>query len=295
MNASPRWLAATGAEFSAGIGRSGCAHLTHYTANYCEWGEGPPLILLPGLAGGYELLGPVARLLARQYRVISLNLRGEDDPFALRRRFDLFDLVDDIEEFLNWHFLENPIIFGVSFGGILALEFAARYPHRVQNLILQGVGAKFEQGLLQKVAGMVLSRFPLPTDSPFVNQFFNLLFGSKERSRALFHFVTRQCWKTDQGVMAHRFKLVEQFNAETRLFRVQAPTLILSGDRDLLVSKKSLKALHKGIPNSTLLRLPGAGHLGFATQPERVAFEVQNFLQKKEDFELFKDERKKEF
>ena len=38
-------------------GQSGCAQLTHYTVSYREWGEGPPLILIPGLAGGYGLLG----------------------------------------------------------------------------------------------------------------------------------------------------------------------------------------------------------------------------------------------
>ena len=46
---------------------------------YKEWGEGPPLILVPGLAGGYELLGPLARLLAGHFRVISYQLRGEEE------------------------------------------------------------------------------------------------------------------------------------------------------------------------------------------------------------------------
>ena len=64
MKASLTWLATSGAEFSAGEGRSGCAHLTHYTVEYKEWGDGPPLVLVPGLAGGFELLGPLARLLA---------------------------------------------------------------------------------------------------------------------------------------------------------------------------------------------------------------------------------------
>jgi pimeloyl-ACP methyl ester carboxylesterase len=217
-------------------------------------------------------------LLARDFRVISYQLRGEDDCFALRRQFGLANLVNDLVEFLDWHFLESPILFGVSFGGALALEFAARYPHRVQSLVVQGVGARFEQNLLQRVAGLVLSRYPLPTDSPFVNQFFNLLFGGKENSRALFHFVTRQCWKTDQSVMAHRFRLVESFDMGHRLQRVRMPALILSGERDLLVSPASLKTLHEGIPQSRLVPLRGAGHLGFVTQPETVAREVRSFL-----------------
>jgi len=275
---SSAWLATSGAEFGAGIGRSGCAHLKHYTVEYREWGDGPPLVLVPGLAGGFELLGPLARLLAGHFRVISYHLRGEDDCFALRRRFGLADLVADLGEFLDWHCLEKPALLGVSFGGILALEFAARFPHRLQKLVVQGVGAHSEGGLLQRVAGAVLSRYPLPADNPFINQFFNLLFGRRQPPGPLFEFVTSTCWQTDQSVMVHRFRLAEQYDITGRLERVRVPTLVLAGDRDLLVSERSLDALFHGLPGGTLVRLPGCGHLAFVTKPRRVAEEVERFL-----------------
>jgi pimeloyl-ACP methyl ester carboxylesterase len=272
------WLSGSGAEFSAGIGRTGTAHLRHYTARYCEWGSGPPLLLVPGLAGGIELLGPLAAFLARDFRVISYQLRGEDDCFALRQSFGLADLVNDLREFLDWCGLEAPAVMGVSFGGVLALELAARHPYRLRALALQGVGARFERGLLQRVAGMVLSRYPLPSDSPFVNQFFNLLFGSRQKPGPLFQFVTSQCWQTDQSIMSHRFQLVEPFDASARLFAVRVPTLAMAGDRDLLVSSKSLGELSSGIRNCKAVNLTGCGHLAFVTRPDRVASEVSRFL-----------------
>src|SRR5262245_61929133 len=110
MKATADWLAASAAEFSAGAGRTGHVHLRHYSVTYREWGEGEPLLLVPGLAGGFELLGPLARLLARDFRVISYQLRGEDDCFALRQRFSLADLVEDLREFLDWFGLERPQI-----------------------------------------------------------------------------------------------------------------------------------------------------------------------------------------
>jgi pimeloyl-ACP methyl ester carboxylesterase len=271
-------MAEAGAQFRPRLGRSGCVHLSQYTAQYCEWGEGPPLVLIPGLAGGFELLGPLARLLAAHFRVISYQLRGEDDCFALRRRFGLKDLVDDLAEFLEWHCLETPALLGVSFGGVLALEFAARFPHRLRKLVVQGAGARFERGLLQQVAGMVLARYPLPSDSPFVNQFFNLLFGSKQKQGPLFEFVTRQCWQTDQSVMTHRFRLAERFSMDGRMDRIRVPTLLMAGDRDLLVSRRSLADLRDGIADARLVSLAGCGHLAFVTQPERVADEARRFL-----------------
>ena len=278
MKASKEWLASTGAEFSAGFGRSGCAHLRNYSVDYHEWGEGPPLVIVPGLAGGFELLGPLARVLAHHFRVISYQLRGEENPFALRQRFGLKDLVGDLAEFLDWHCLECPALMGVSFGGVLALELAARFPHRIQALAVQGAGARFERSLLQQVASAVLARYPLPTDNPFVNQFFNLLFGGRQKPGPLVEFVTRRCWQTDQSVMAYRFKLVEELDLHDRLERIRVPTLVLSAERDVLVSDRSMKELCTGIAQTKLVRLQRCGHLAFVTQPARVAEEVHQFL-----------------
>jgi len=79
--------------------------------------------------------------------------------------------------------------------------------------------------------------------------------------------------------MAHRFHLAERFNLVDRLPRIRVPSLILSGERDMLVSPESLKALHEGIRNSSVVPLKRCGHLAFATQPRRIADEVRRFLQ----------------
>jgi pimeloyl-ACP methyl ester carboxylesterase len=230
------------------------------------------------LAGGFELLGPLARRLARHFQVISYQLRGEDDCFALRQCFGLRDLVEDLREFLDWFGLERPPVMGVSFGGVLALELAARWPHGLQALLVQGAGARFERGLLQEVAGIVLSRYPLPADNAFVNQFFNLFFGGRQKPGPLVEFVTRQCWQTDQSVMAHRFHLVERFDIQDRLKSLSVPALLMAGDRDLLVSRQSLRDLAATIPQAHAVSLAKCGHLAFATNPDRVADEVKQFL-----------------
>src|SRR5262249_55792038 len=92
------WLESTGAGFAPRGGFAGAAHLTHYTVDYRIWGEGDPIVLIPGLAGGMGLLGPLAKLLAQDYKVICYELRGEDNCFAIRRPFGLCDLVGDLHE-----------------------------------------------------------------------------------------------------------------------------------------------------------------------------------------------------
>jgi pimeloyl-ACP methyl ester carboxylesterase len=183
-----------------------------------------------------------------------------------------------LAELLDSLRLENPTIMGVSFGAIIALKFAIRFPHRLDRLIVQGVGARYQRGLIHQIAKTVLSRFPLPADSPFVNQFFNLLFGGKQKQDALFDFVTRQIWQTDQSMMAHRFQLVEGLDMEDDLKHIRVPTLALAGERDVLVSPGSLHALCRGIRNVSQVRLPGCGHLAFVTRPDLIGRHVEQFL-----------------
>jgi pimeloyl-ACP methyl ester carboxylesterase len=95
----------------------------------------------------------------------------------------------------------------------------------------------------------------------------------------MFEFVTRLCWQTDQSVMAHRFRLVETFNLDDKLDRIRVPTLIVNGQRDVLVSQRTMQDLCSGIDNAELVRLPKAGHLAPVTHPETLAEHVTRFIE----------------
>jgi pimeloyl-ACP methyl ester carboxylesterase len=166
----------------------------------------------------------------------------------------------------------------VSFGGLVALEMAARYPGRLRALAVQGVGARPEPNLMSQVLGRVLNGYPLPTDDPFINQFFNLFLGSKDRPEETFRFVSRTCWQTDQAVMAQRFRLAEQSHLGPRLERVRVPTLVVGGDRDVLVSPANVTELCRSLPNARRASLTGAGHFAFVTHARTVAEQVRRFL-----------------
>ncbi|MFL5339787.1 MAG: alpha/beta fold hydrolase [Gemmataceae bacterium] len=273
----PTYLSRHSDELSWSVARESHAQLSNYTATFRQWGDGPPLVLIPGMAGGIDLVAPLAELLARRFRVIAYQLRGEEDCFALRRRFGVADLARDLAEFIEWQGLERPQVLGVSFGGVVGLEYAARYPNRLAGLCVQGVGARLESNLVKLIAGMVLSGYPLPADNPFVNQFFRLLFGRKPQSGALLDFVVRHCWQTDQSVMTHRFRLVRRHDLRPRLSRVQTPVLVMSAPRDVFVSDASLLELCGGLEDTRFVRLQRGGHLAFLVEAERVAREVMDF------------------
>jgi pimeloyl-ACP methyl ester carboxylesterase len=259
------------------VSQEAYAVLRGYTARIVEWGAGQPLVLIPGIAGGVGLLRPLAAELSASFRVIGYELRGEDDCFTLRRPCSLGDLVDDLDQLLEHTGLERPVLLGVSFGAAIAAEYAARRPNRLSGLVLQGADVRFRRSLLRQIAGQVLSGYPLPSDSPFVNQFFNLLLGGELRDESLFDFITAQCWQTDQSVISYRFRLAERVDLQKVLPAIRTPTLIINGERDVLVTADGLDAYRRGLRQVEFVALPSAGHLAFVTHATETARQVRRF------------------
>jgi pimeloyl-ACP methyl ester carboxylesterase len=243
-----------------------------------EMGEGAPIVLVAGLAGGWRLVAPLARQLARHHRVFVTGHRGDHFPLAASWTRDVADHAADLSGLLEQLALERPIVFGVSFGGAVALELAVDEPHRVGALILYGAEARFRMTLGATIARRVLERFPLPRDNGFVNQFFNLLHGGKPEPGPLADFVVDRCWETDQSVLAQRIGLLESFDVSDRLWRIDAPTLVLGGARDVIVPVSRQRALAAAIPGARFERIEGAGHVGFLSHRADVARHVRRLV-----------------
>ncbi len=227
-------------------------------------GSGLPIVLVPGLAGGWRLVAPLAERLSRRFEVIVCGLRGDRFPMGGLPR-SMTEHAHDLATVIDRLGLERPTVLGVSFGGAIALELAVEHPHRVGSLIVHGAEARFRTSVGSMIARRVLERFPLPSDNGFVNQFFNLLHGGKPEPGALPDFVVERCWETDQSVMARRLALLESFDLTDRLWRIDVPTLVVAGSRDVIVPAARQRALASSIPGAGFEILEGAGHVGFLT------------------------------
>jgi pimeloyl-ACP methyl ester carboxylesterase len=169
---------------------------------------------------------------------------------------------------------------GVSFGGALALEYAVEHPNRLSGLAVWGTEARFRASLGTKVARHVCERYPLPADNPFINQFFNLLHGGKPEPGSLTDFIVERCWTTDQSVVAHRLQMLEEFDVSERLWRVDVPTLVLAGSRDVVIPLSRQRALAESIAGASFGEVEGAGHIGFLTHRVDVAEQIAGFVRK---------------
>jgi len=248
-------------------------------------GTGDPLIVVPGLAGSWGLLLPLARRLARRFEVITYGLRGDGFPapgFSGPRSAvgDIAGHAEDLASLIDQLGLECPAVFGVSFGGAIALELAAEHPSSLGALMVLGADSRFLSSIGSSIARRVLERFPLPADNPFLNQFFNLLHGVKPEPGPLRDFVIDRIWETDQSVMAQRLAQLETFDIRDRLWKIDAPTLVLAGSKDAIVPPVRQRLLAQSIPGSRFETVEGAGHIGFLTHRDEVARLLRRHLRK---------------
>ena len=246
-------------------------------------GRGEPLVLVPGLAGSWKLTLPLARRLARRFEVITYGLRGDRYPWSgfsvpHHRVWDIGGHADDLASLIEQLGLECPSVFGVSFGGAIALELAAEHPASLGALIVQGADSRFRSTIGSRIARRVLERFPLPSDNGFLNQFFNLLHGVKPEPGPLADFVVKRIWETDQSIMAQRLAQLESFDVAERLWKIDVPTLVLAGSKDVIVPADRQKLLAQSIPGARLEVLEGAGHIGFLTHRREVVRQVRRHL-----------------
>ena len=99
-------------------------------------GPGRPIVLLHGLASNsrWWLLG--GPLLARRFRVLALDQRGHGESDKPDDGYDFATVTGDLAAFVDALELERPVVVGHSWGGEMALEYAATYPERAAGAVL---------------------------------------------------------------------------------------------------------------------------------------------------------------
>ena len=112
-------------------------HYREYPSTGREYeGQGRPVVLLHGVASNSRIWLMVAPLLARRLHVFALDQRGHGESATPDSGYDFATVVGDLAAFVDELGLERPLIVGHSWGGNVAVEYAATYPERPAGLVL---------------------------------------------------------------------------------------------------------------------------------------------------------------
>src|SRR5262245_49436400 len=102
-----------------------------------DLGRGEPIVLVPGVQGRWEWTRTAAERLAEDYRVIAYSLSDErSSGFPCDLGLGFQNYVQQLAQVMDRAGLSAATVVGVSYGGLIATEFAARMPDRVNRLVL---------------------------------------------------------------------------------------------------------------------------------------------------------------
>lgn len=105
--------------------------------HFYDWGgDGPPLLLLHGLASNCHIWDRVAPLLVKGFSVTALDQRSHGDSEGTAEGYDFANTVADVKSFMEVCNIQRPILVGHSWGGNVALHVAVKHPEAVAGLIL---------------------------------------------------------------------------------------------------------------------------------------------------------------
>jgi non-heme chloroperoxidase len=248
-------------------------------------GTGRPLVLTHGALLSLEAWALLWQPLAVGHQVIAYDLRGHGHSTLGRSGFGVQAYAQDLAAVLDHFDVRHGVVVAHSTGGIGALALAVDAPadtaaHLAGQVLIstapQGIGDSLQNRLLAPLvfSGLihqVVRRRRLGT------LFTRTLFGSHP-DPDLVEFARRLMAGAPRQTTIDAPKAVLRFDFRERLHQVTLPTLVLAGSKDRSVTPEHAQALADGIPQASLQRFPGAGHLMVLERAEQIALAVTEFV-----------------
>ena len=250
-------------------------------------GAGEPLLLITGLAVSCAVLAPMAERYAARLRCITYDHPGSGRSSKRSLPFSTPQLAASAIRVLDELEIDAAHVAGISFGGAVAQELALRFPDRVRGLILISTSAagplsawpdpRTLAAVTGRVVGGSVRRRRLWLGPAFFSPDF--LDDEPDRAEAILKPLTAHL--APPWSIAGQFCAAGLHDRALDLGRIGAPTLVLHGDRDLLVPVSNARRLADGIEDAELRVFPGAGHGFELARPEATCSVVCDWLERR--------------
>jgi pimeloyl-ACP methyl ester carboxylesterase len=213
-------------------------------------GAGPPLVLLHGATGsGNVHFAPLRTALTARFRCFMPDARGHGGTgWADGESWTTTDLVADLDAFVDAVGLSTFHLLGYSMGGMTALHHAARFPDRIRSLVAISITPEREPRLAVGRALMDPDR--IERDDPE--------WAARLAARHDPAHGPRSWRRLLDAIVAD---IAEQpLLTPHELRQIDAPTLVVTGDRDPFVPIAEAAGLARQVLDGRLLVLPDVGH-----------------------------------
>lgn len=253
--------------------------------HFVDQGRGQALLLVHGFPLDHTMWREQVSELSKDFRVLAPDLRG----FGQSSQMDgddsvvsMAEFADDLAALLTALQVKEPVtLCGLSMGGYVAFQFAARHPGKLGRLILCDTKAAADTQEAaenrHKLAAKVLSEGSQVAAEAMLPKLFSKRaseskVGCVEETRQVILRTRPQAIAAALRGMAGR----EDFTA--RLGLIDVPTLVLCGAEDVITPPAEMRSIAAAIPGAEYCEVPAAGHMSPLEDPQTVNQALRRFL-----------------
>lgn len=246
------------------------------TVAYDVSGLGAPLILMHGWGCDHTTVASVAATAALTHTVYSLDLPGFGGSTEPREPWTPERYAEMIRAFIDKLGLERPVLAGHSYGGRVAIVYAATHPQDVEKVILiDAAGVKPRHGL-----NWHLKVYSFKT----AKWFLNLVMGQK-KAEPVINRMRGKSGSADYRAASPMMRATMSVSVNEDLCHympaITAPTLLMWGEADTATPLGDARRMESLIRDAGLVVFPGAGHYSFLDAPAHFAAVLSSFLSSK--------------
>lgn len=260
---------------------------------YEEYGDGQPIVFLHGAISDHSFWAEQTRNLSDDFRVIVYDLRGHgksDWPESGTASFDAF--VEDLADLIEVLNLNQPLICGLSLGGMIGYRFASEYPDKLSGLVTLGARSpntfSFDEKIVTQYFPKVmqrLSRFEWLASKVGAGfeWIFTKIYGEdsqidREKAERIRenHSCEFEPLSDDEQEKLHQsleiyYQLPLDFEA------IAVPTLVMFGEHEPWADQH-WEYLRDRIPDVAYAEIPDASHNSHVDNPEFIQNSIREFV-----------------
>lgn len=253
--------------------------------NVVDEGRGPPILFVHGFPLDHSMWRGQLNDLSKDFRILAPDLRGfgtsspitGDDAVVTMTQF-----AGDLAALLSALKVTEPVtLCGLSMGGYVAWQFAARHADKLARLILcdTKAAADTKEGAegRQKLAAKVLAEGSQVAAEAMLSKLFSK--RSIESQAACVEETRQVILRTSpQAIAAALRGMAAREDFTSRLTAVSVPTLVLCGAEDVITPASEMRTMAASISDAENVEIPAAGHMAPLEAPAAVNQAVRKFL-----------------
>lgn len=242
----------------------------------------PVVMMIHGLAGQAHVFDGIANHLATRYHVYCLDVRGRgESAWGPPNDYGVDTYVADLEAVREALGLQHFALVGTSMGGLISLNYAPRFPERVDRVVLNDVGPEIDPEGLKRILSYVGGAPEMFADMKAVIRYYKEHYApmvehlAEDQIADFARYNVRKSdtgvyvWKMDPAVRAGAAPAASMDQWEA-LKAMVCPVLVLRGALSDVLSSPIAQRMVETLPNGRLVEVPGVGHAPVLTEPVAV-------------------------